>query len=658
MNENILPITSVHPWDLSTDHLVDRKRSINEILEPVVSTSELLTPPNSTTRKNIKEKGISKHNNNNSNSNSNITHNNDNSSPIARSKLKRTKSDGSTRSNGNLSLDELLESLKKRITLDQLTSKPPYSYALLIVLAILQSESSRLTLSQIYAWITDYFPFYKLTEASWQNSIRHNLSLNEAFIKTEKSADGKGHFWEVKPESVLKFFKGENGSYEIIREKLKAFQKEYFSQVPALSQINHVATDINMNTDTDNIINNTIEVNKLFKTIEKSTSLLPKINIPVDPSTEVGKKVISCINVENTNTQEKIIYAREDTDPINPIQEPLPIIDTPGIGSNNIANVNESTPVIQSSSHFTNRGSSFDEKVGTPNKSKLKKSDEFSPPYKMQRFHTSLGLLSLPNDVSTNNIGSPTVRESNPFGPVYDSENTSLRPLSNFANLLKSPANSKRYTCSFNSNFELSPKPTLSWEEPTLARRIQISSSPLKMNDYTTPQPQSPHSKHFAEQKASKLESTPETKTAQRTPYRFITTPKDSTFISKKWQTPSHLFEDIYSSPMIKAMGSTPSSFTKTPRGTILKQFSPKNNSSPNAHHNNVATSSFSSNGLFGVDVYSVWKRATQSVILQTDNNSQKITNGNKKVDKKRRRIVLRWKMRSWIFHLMQYEKS
>lgn len=77
-------------------------------------------------------------------------------------------------------------------------SKPPYSYATLIGMAILRSADRKLTLSQIYKWINNTFSWYQ-TKTGWQNSIRHNLSLNKAFKKQErpKGDPGKGHYWVV-----------------------------------------------------------------------------------------------------------------------------------------------------------------------------------------------------------------------------------------------------------------------------------------------------------------------------------------------------------------------------------------------------------------------------------------------------------------------------
>ncbi|KAK2873312.1 hypothetical protein FQN49_002445, partial [Arthroderma sp. PD_2] len=88
-------------------------------------------------------------------------------------------------------------------------SKPPYSYAILIGMAILRATNRRLTLAQIYKWISDNFAFYRAGDFGWQNSIRHNLSLHKAFIKQERPKDdpGKGHYWVIEPGMEAQFLK-------------------------------------------------------------------------------------------------------------------------------------------------------------------------------------------------------------------------------------------------------------------------------------------------------------------------------------------------------------------------------------------------------------------------------------------------------------------
>ncbi|KAG0337415.1 Pre-rRNA-processing protein fhl1 [Podila horticola] len=89
-------------------------------------------------------------------------------------------------------------------------TKPPFSYASLIAQAINSTASRKLTLNGIYNHITNHYPYYQMAQNGWQNSIRHNLSLNKAFVKVPRSDSepGKGAFWTIDQSCESQFANG------------------------------------------------------------------------------------------------------------------------------------------------------------------------------------------------------------------------------------------------------------------------------------------------------------------------------------------------------------------------------------------------------------------------------------------------------------------
>ncbi|NXI20993.1 FOXM1 protein, partial [Sterrhoptilus dennistouni] len=84
---------------------------------------------------------------------------------------------------------------------DSVSERPPYSYMAMIQFAINSTEKKRMTLKDIYTWIEDHFPYFKhVAKPGWKNSIRHNLSLHDMFVR-ETPANSKISFWTIHPDA-------------------------------------------------------------------------------------------------------------------------------------------------------------------------------------------------------------------------------------------------------------------------------------------------------------------------------------------------------------------------------------------------------------------------------------------------------------------------
>ncbi|XP_044150238.1 forkhead box protein Q1 [Bufo gargarizans] len=89
--------------------------------------------------------------------------------------------------------------------------KPPYSYIALIAMAIRDSASGRLTLAEINDYLMKKFPFFRGQYTGWRNSVRHNLSLNDCFVKVLRDPSrpwGKDNYWMLNPNSEYTFADG------------------------------------------------------------------------------------------------------------------------------------------------------------------------------------------------------------------------------------------------------------------------------------------------------------------------------------------------------------------------------------------------------------------------------------------------------------------
>ena len=118
-------------------------------------------------------------------------------------------------------------------------TKPPYSYIALTAMAIYHSPERMLPLSEIYKFIMERFPYYKSNTSRWQNSLRHNLSFNDCFIKIPRhpTRPGKGAYWTLHPKAIAMF---ENGSLLRRRKRFRLEEEEKETLDNELAALNNL----------------------------------------------------------------------------------------------------------------------------------------------------------------------------------------------------------------------------------------------------------------------------------------------------------------------------------------------------------------------------------------------------------------------------------
>lgn len=148
--------------------------------------------------------------------------------------------------------------------------KPNLSYIALISQAINSRPDRRITLKEIYQFIEDTYPYYRFNHSRWQNSVRHNLSLNRCFERLPQRSDhgsksNKVSYWTIRPNASDEF----NGSSS--RTKTGKPKDHY----KAVRKTHRKATRIDFRPNsseptTDHQLSQpNSEVNKVDETVEK-----------------------------------------------------------------------------------------------------------------------------------------------------------------------------------------------------------------------------------------------------------------------------------------------------------------------------------------------------------------------------------------------------
>lgn len=93
--------------------------------------------------------------------------------------------------------------------------KTSLSYVAVIAHAILSSPRQRLALSEIYQFIEEQHPEFTENRARWKNTVRHNLSLHDCFVRGEVALNKKGCNWRIHPSFIAEYSRGDFSRHKL-----------------------------------------------------------------------------------------------------------------------------------------------------------------------------------------------------------------------------------------------------------------------------------------------------------------------------------------------------------------------------------------------------------------------------------------------------------
>lgn len=102
-----------------------------------------------------------------------------------------------------------VKATSKKVKASDSAAKPPKPYLEIIADSILSTNVKMMQLHEIYHLMEKKFQYFaKNINKSWRNSVRHNLSLNECFVKAGRGSNGKGNYWKIHPLCEKEFIRG------------------------------------------------------------------------------------------------------------------------------------------------------------------------------------------------------------------------------------------------------------------------------------------------------------------------------------------------------------------------------------------------------------------------------------------------------------------
>ncbi len=138
------------------------------------------------------------------------------------------------------------------------------------------------------------YPYFRTASNTWRNAIRHNLSVNECFIRCGRAASGRGYYWYIHPQCIDMFRCGEFRSRNVRRKvnEVLQFSKTSAAYCQALTPVNH-------NTMTSVSRNIMTPVNQNVKMPVNQNTVIP---VDHNTVTSVSRNIMTPANIQNSMT--------------------------------------------------------------------------------------------------------------------------------------------------------------------------------------------------------------------------------------------------------------------------------------------------------------------------------------------------------------------
>ncbi|XP_053989175.1 uncharacterized protein LOC128896686 [Hylaeus anthracinus] len=199
--------------------------------------------------------------------------------------------------------------------------KPPFTYTELIEHAL--RERGELTVSAIYQWISEHFPYYKNNDDRWKNSVRHNLSINPHFRKGSKAPHGAGHLWaianrsgDIRPRQIINTSIGNSSMKQIVKNSLETENPpKNISQMNFIDEVEAATASITQQSseeETENIVNSvTLEhcAEQILSGIKKEVEVQYLVPMMMSNSEH------------NSEQAQEIHYPVKESDFLNPVSK-------------------------------------------------------------------------------------------------------------------------------------------------------------------------------------------------------------------------------------------------------------------------------------------------------------------------------------------------